>query len=72
MSAASGSGPTRLELLSMAYVDGELSVSERDEFQARLRREPALMRQVEELAALKALLHQIGANIALKGAALTP
>ena len=72
MSAESGRVPTRLELLSMAYVDGELSDSARHEFEARLREEPALLREVEELAALRTLLRQVGANIALKGAALTP
>jgi len=72
MSAAAGGRPTRLELLSMAFVDGELSDSARHEFQARLRGEPALLREVEELAALRTLLHQVGANITLKGAALMP
>jgi len=72
MRAESGRAPTRLDLLAMAYVDGELSDSARHEFQARMRGEPALMRQVEELAALRTLLHQVGANLAPKGAALTP
>ena len=43
----------------MAYVDGELSGSARRKFLTRLRRNAALKREVAELAALHALLHQI-------------
>jgi len=38
--------PSRDELLSMAYVDGELAHADRAAFEARLEREPALVREV--------------------------
>lgn len=51
-------GPTRHELLAMAYVDGELSGSARRRFRVLMHREPALMRQVAGFTALRTLLHQ--------------
>jgi anti-sigma factor RsiW len=38
--------PTEVELSAMAYVDGELGSRERAAFEARLEREPALVREV--------------------------
>src|SRR5260221_9774953 len=38
--------PNPEELLAMAYVDGELAPDERSAFEARLDREPALVREV--------------------------
>ena len=52
MKRAMGREPTRGQLLAMAYVDGELAESAHQEFEDRLRREPALMREVAELKRL--------------------
>lgn len=38
--------PSDLELAAMAYVDGELAPADRTAFEARLDREPALVREV--------------------------
>lgn len=48
--------PTPGQLLSMAYVDGELAEPARREFEDRQRREPELAREVAELKALKLLV----------------
>ncbi len=56
MKGAAGREPTRGQLLAMAYVDGELAESAHQKFEDRLRREPALMREVAELKMLLPLL----------------
>lgn len=47
--------PTSDELLAMAYADGELAAAERAQFEARMRVEPALAREV----AAQQRLHQL-------------
>ncbi len=47
--------PRQDELLAMAYADGELRGADLETFQARLAREPALVREVSELRALEVL-----------------
>ena len=59
MRADTGREPTEGQLLAMAYVDGELAESARREFEDRLRREPALAREVVELKAFALLLRQV-------------
>lgn len=51
--------PTRDELLAMAYVDGELDEAARVEFDARLRAEPALLREVSELRQFGVIARQV-------------
>lgn len=46
MKSSDETPPTRDELLSMAYADGELESAARVEFEARLAREPELAREV--------------------------
>ena len=46
MSDAREPAPHRDELLAMAYVDGELSREDRVAFEARMEREPGLVREV--------------------------
>lgn len=47
--------PTRDELLAMAYVDGELTVEGRSEFESRLSASPELRREVSALEELELL-----------------
>ena len=51
--------PTRDELLAMAYVDGELSVEDCANVEARMPSEPALARQVSHYQALELLARQM-------------
>ena len=53
-----GLRPTRIQILTMAYVDGELSEAERLAFQSRLDRDPRLGREVAELRTLNRLLRE--------------
>ena len=53
-------GPTRGQLLSMAFVDGELAPAARRRVGDLLLREPTLLRHAEELTALKTLLDSVG------------
>lgn len=51
--------PSKDELLSMAYADGELSPEERLEFEKRLGDEPALARHVAEYLALDVISRRV-------------
>lgn len=51
--------PTRDELLTMAYVDGELGPDDRRELEARMAHEPHLARQVAEYKGLELIARQM-------------
>jgi len=51
--------PTRDELLTMAYVDGELGPDERRELESRMANEPQLVRQVAEYKGLELIARQM-------------
>lgn len=54
-SERNASGPSRDQLLAMAYVDGELTPAARSEFERRLGQEPALRREVSHFQELELL-----------------
>ncbi|MFT5290453.1 MAG: hypothetical protein ACI8PQ_003373 [Planctomycetota bacterium] len=51
--------PTRDQLLAMAYCDGELATDALEDFEARLEREPALLKEVSELKALEVIARAV-------------
>ncbi len=51
--------PSRDELLAMAYVDGELDADARSDFEERMSREEALLREVSELKKLALIARQV-------------
>jgi len=59
MSPSETREPTREELLAMAYVDGELDLGARREFEAQLAGRPDLAREVAALQRLNVLARQL-------------
>ncbi len=51
--------PTRDQLLAMAYCDGELATDALQDFEARLEKEPTLLKEVSELKGLEVIARAV-------------